>query len=454
MIYKNRVSSILRIVPGLRSIIIYHNVINLCLGIFGILWVREFPEPCAISEISLTQEKLEAGVTELQEVIKTLNDKAEAFQYEKDAEIDLFRQRVTQLEEDKATIQEKWRQEVEDLQKTSAEELDSERNRVKESLGMKIRALQDNVDASNEENVKLEAMYKAEKAKREELMQLYDPRTYAIQKQEEEEEADLLACRQEAQATEHLRLRIPTLPQTASKVLETSWPGHDGSATCFRGFPAQPGTAIASLLLTHPTTEAVSVPKTFQLEEQTQPEQSMQEPGDPPILQGAADLQGATAEEPPILQCAADLEGATAEEPPILQCAAADLQCAAEAAAPLTQVEQDGAETACSWSMCGGDSSWVEVPDFNEQSKYGEPMFFMYKSEQEARGISNIFTLSWEAFIFKHPSLELVCSNPSRTCFPNCSTGICRHGATHQLAETHVRIQNMVTAKRLRSKHI
>ena len=437
MIYKNRVSSILRIVPGLRSIIIYHNVINLCLGIFGILWVREFPEPCAISEISLTQEKLEAGVTELQEVIKTLNDKAEAFQYEKDAEIDLFRQRVTQLEEDNATIQEKWRQEVEDLQKTSAEELDSERNRVKESLGMKIRALQDNVDASNEENVKLEAMYKAEKAKREELMQLYDPRTYAIQKQEEEEEADLLACRQEAQATEHLRLRIPTLPQTASKVLETSWPGHDGSATCFRGFPAQPGTAIASLLLTHPTTEAVSVPKTFQLEEQTQPEQSMQEPGDPPILQGAADLQGATA-----------------EEPPILQCAAADLQCAAEAAAPLTQVEQDGAETACSWSMCGGDSSWVEVPDFNEQSKYGEPMFFMYKSEQEARGISNIFTLSWEAFIFKHPSLELVCSNPSRTCFPNCSTGICRHGATHQLAETHVRIQNMVTAKRLRSKHI
>ena len=437
MIYKNRVSSILRIVPGLRSIIIYHNVINLCLGIFGILWVREFPEPCAISEISLTQEKLEAGVTELQEVIKTLNDKAEAFQYEKDAEIDLFRQRVTQLEEDNATIQEKWRQEVEDLQKTSAEELDSERNRVKESLGMKIRALQDNVDASNEENVKLEAMYKAEKAKREELMQLYDPRTYAIQKQEEEEEAELLACRQEAQATEHLRLRIPTLPQTASKVLETSWPGHDGSATCFRGFPAQPGTAIASLLLTHPTTEAVSVPKTFQLEEQTQPEQSMQEPGDPPILQGAADLQGATA-----------------EEPPILQCAAADLQCAAEAAAPLTQVEQDGAETACSWSMCGGDSSWVEVPDFNEQSKYGEPMFFMYKSEQEARGISNIFTLSWEAFIFKHPSLELVCSNPSRTCFPNCSTGICRHGATHQLAETHVRIQNMVTAKRLRSKHI
>ena len=437
MIYKNRVSSILRIVPGLRSIIIYHNVINLCLGIFGILWVREFPEPCAISEISLTQEKLEAGVTELQEVIKTLNDKAEAFQYEKDAEIDLFRQHVTQLEEDKATTQEKWRQEVEDLQKTSAEELDSERNRVKESLGMKIRALQDNVDASNEENVKLEAMYKAEKAKREELMQLYDPRTYAIQKQEEEEEADLLACRQEAQATEHLRLRIPTLPQTASKVLETSWPGHDGSATCFRGFPAQPGTAIASLLLTHPTTEAVSVPKTFQLEEQTQPEQSMQEPGDPPILQGAADLQGATA-----------------EEPPILQCAAADLQCAAEAAAPLTQVEQDGAETACSWSMCGGDSSWVEVPDFNEQSKYGEPMFFMYKSEQEARGISNIFTLSWEAFIFKHPSLELVCSNPSRTCFPNCSTGICRHGATHQLAETHVRIQNMVTAKRLRSKHI
>ena len=57
----DRVSSILRIVPGLRSIIIYHNVINLCLGIFGILWVREFPEPCAISEISLTQEKLEAG---------------------------------------------------------------------------------------------------------------------------------------------------------------------------------------------------------------------------------------------------------------------------------------------------------------------------------------------------------------------------------------------------------
>ena len=424
--------------------------------------------------VSLTQEQLEIHVTRLCKEIKVLDDKEQATAYETEAVKLLLEQRVTLLEEDLQAVRNRWKQEVEDFQKASAMELNSEREKLKQSAALKIKTLQENLNAS-------EAMYTAEKAERErlaaEVEKAHDPFAWARKVQAAEEEAELLACRQKAKADELIRhptesQAIPIHPQTASTlpVLAASWPGHDGSSSCFRGLGVQPkseaapGAQISQYLLTDDSpTEAEAVPIFFhrvrspsetipmeqQQEKQTQPAQSMQEPEEPPIQeqQGAAGPLS-DQETPPMEDqqdnAQADLQGAA--EP------LADLQVAAE---PLTK-EEDGAETAHSWSMCGAESSWVHVPDLSEcpESNDGEPVFYMYKSVREARGISNIFTLSWESFIFKYPSLELVCSNPSRTCFPNCSTGICRHGATHQLAETHVRIQEMVTTKRLRSKHI
>ena len=401
--------------------------------------------------VSLTQDDLETHIQRLCGEIKVLDDKAEATAYETEETRLLLQAKVTRLEDDLQAAQNNWKQELADLQQASEMQLNSEREKLRQSALLKIRTLQDELNASNASHAKdiagLEAKHTAEKAKlaaelghlQEELKAL-DPHAYACKMQAAEEEAAVLALRQQAEAAQLCRQpsfsqlaeaipkAIPIPAQTASTcpALASSWPGHDGSATCFRGLCVKPkseeapGQQIARYILTaddSPTAEAVpetlqrirspseTIPMEQQQVKQTQPAQSMQEPEEPPIQE--QDASGGLS----------PIEDET------------DLQVAAE---PLT-AEEDGADTAASWSMCGAEGSWVDVPDWQEhpESNDGAAGLYMYKSVQEARGISHILTLSWESFIFKHPSLELVCSNPSRTCFPNCSTGICRHGATH-----------------------
>ena len=392
--------------------------------------------------------------------IRLLADKAEVTFYETEEVRHNLEQRVTGLEGELQTVQEEWKQEYADLAEASANELNSEREKHKQAAHLKISKLQDELNASNAtharvyaelevkhaeelaaEKVKIEKLA-AEVASLQEELIAVDPLGHACRRQVAEEEAEVLASRKEAEAAEAAQLPIP--PQTASTppAPPSSWPGHDGSSTCFRGLFAEPksaeapGARIARYMMSDDEADCsisvhtAAVPKTLQQGRSPsetipeEPAQSTQEPQEPPIQE----QQGAAGPLSPI-------EDET------------DLQVAAE---PL-MAEEDGAETAGSWSMCGTENSWLKIPEFHEH-----PELYMYKSlkAEEARGIPHCFRLSWEPSIFKHPSLELVCSNPSRTCFLNCSTGICRHGATHQLVETHVRIQEMVTTKRLRSKHI
>jgi len=413
--------------------------------------------------VSLIQEEITIHNARLAQEVRLLDDKAESTAYETDATQLQLENRVWQLEEELQLVQEKWKQDVYDLAVAAATELTAERERLKESATIKIQKLQDSLNAS-------EAMYTAEKAEKEmlaaDLEKAKDPWTYARNACEAEEEADLLA-RRKAKAGQLIKHptesnAIPICPTTKSTcpVQATSWPGHDGSASGWKGLDVQPeseaipGSQIGILLLAtnESPTEAEAAPMNFQRNgspSETTPmeqqEEKQTQPKEPPGCSRAAldhpqdDLQEQIGNNPQD-----DPQGA-AERP-------ADLQVATE---PLTY-EEDGAETTESWSICGADVQWVEIPELSEcpESNDGEPTFYLYISNRQARGISNIFTFSWESFIFKHPSLELVRSNPSRTCFSNCSTGICRYGAAHQLAETHVRVQEMVTTKRLRSKHI
>ena len=224
--------------------------------------------------VSLTQEQLEIHVTRLCKEIKVLDDKEQATAYETEAVKLLLEQRVTLLEEDLQAVRNRWKQEVEDFQKASAMELNSEREKLKQSAALKIKTLQENLNAS-------EAMYTAEKAERErlaaEVEKAHDPFAWARKVQAAEEEAELLACRQKAKADELIRhptesQAIPIHPQTASTlpVLAASWPGHDGSSSCFRGLGVQPkseaapGAQISQYLLTDDSpTEAEAVPIFF-----------------------------------------------------------------------------------------------------------------------------------------------------------------------------------------------
>jgi transcription-repair coupling factor (superfamily II helicase) len=152
--------------------------------------------------VSLTQEQLEIHVTRLCTEIKVLDDKEQATAYETEAVKLLLEQRVTLLEEDLQAVRNRWKQEVEDFQKASAMELNSEREKLKQSAALKIKTLQENLNAS-------EAMYTAEKAERErlaaEVEKAHDPFAWARKVQAAEEEAELLACRQKAKADELIR---------------------------------------------------------------------------------------------------------------------------------------------------------------------------------------------------------------------------------------------------------
>ena len=135
---------------------------------------------------------------------------------------------MTLLEEDLQAVRIRWKEEVLDFQQASAMELTKERERLRQSAAIKIKTLQDNLNAS-------EAMYTAEKAERErlaaDLEKVSDPWTYARKAHAAEEEADLLARRQ-AKADKLIRhttesQAIPTHPNTASTLpeLATSWKG-------------------------------------------------------------------------------------------------------------------------------------------------------------------------------------------------------------------------------------
>jgi hypothetical protein len=393
---------------------------------------------------SLTQEHLEEHIAGLRDEITQLDEKADATKYETESQVLQLTQRGAELQEDLEKTRKAHQEEINLFQEASAMELKSEQERLKASAGRKIevqaqelRELQDQLTAEKAESQKKAA----EVASLQKEIEAFDPMAYALKKQAAEEEAELLVYRQQFEAAQRSSCvepapqAIPIRPSPSKP--DPCWRGHDGSTTCFKGVQttqptseAKPGAKIDRFLLAtdDSPTEAESVPKTFQRihsqsktipmeeqqEKQTQPAQSMQESEEPPIQEQGAAQPLSEPETPPMEDQQENAQ--------------ADLQGAAQETQPPLTVDEDGAETAISWSL--PDGSWCHIPECNGcgESNEGAPVF--YKSLQEARGI---VALSWQSIIFKHQSLQLICSNPSRTCFPNCSIGMCRHGAAHFL---------------------